>query len=252
MTPSAALARARRELGRALDFLLPPACAGCGGALAASMESEPVCRNCRLGLRPLPLPGCPRCSAPLGTGANHPGCLECAGWPRELETAGAACVLRPPASGLVHALKYQGWRGVGVYMGREMARRAGGRLAAGDVAVPIPTTPARLRRRGYNQAEVIATAFAGARGLEVAPALARPEATESQTALGPAARAANVQSSFKLRQEYQEELEGRILILVDDVITTGATVCAAARVLESARPAAILAYAFARRIPFEH
>ena len=238
-------------LKQVADFLLPAGCAGCSGPIEESEASLPVCRNCRLGVRPVPTPVCERCGTPLGSGAA-PSCLECSGWPTRLVWVRAASVLVPPASRLVHALKYQGWRRVGHYMGREMARTAPKRVAAAEVVVPVPTSPRTLRRRGYNQARVIAEALADALGVPLCDALGRHESTATQTTLSPIHRASNVRDAFHLSECHRKQLEGRSALLVDDVITTGATLAAAARALEPGAPAAILAYAFSRRVPLQH
>lgn len=233
-----------------IDFLLPPACAGCGGSAVEEVRAGrgPVCRNCRLRLPPVPLPVCNRCGAPLGTG-EAPSCLECMEWPELLAAAGAACLLETPARELVHALKYHGWRGAGDFMGAEMARRAGDRGGRADWVVPIPTSPRNLRRRGYNQAAVIAAALSTALDRPLLPCLERRSQTGTQTALNPTQRRANVSGAFVVAEAFADRVAGCRILLVDDVITTGATIVAAVEALRPAGPESVTAYAFARTVP---
>ncbi len=233
-----------------VNFLLPPACAGCGGSAGEEVRAGegPVCRNCRLRLPRVPLPVCTRCGAPLGTGMA-PSCLECADWPEVLVGAHAASLLESPARELVHALKYQGWRGVGDFMGAEMARRAGMEVRKAHCVVPVPTSRHNLRRRGYNQAEVIAAALAAELGTPLLDCLERPTQKGTQTALNPMQRRANVSGAFAVAEGFADRLSGRRLLLVDDVITTGATIVAAALALGSGGPRSVIAYAFSRTVP---
>ncbi len=232
------------------DYLLPPACAACGGAAGEEVRAGegPVCPNCRLGLPPVPQPACTRCGAPLGTG-EAPSCLECADWPDELASARAVCLLESPARELIHALKYQGWRSVGDFMGAEMARRASVAEQDADYVVPIPTSARNARRRGYNQAEVIAAALAGEMGIPLLAGLERRRQEGTQTTLSPMQRRANVSTAFVMAEVGGHVIRGRRILLVDDVITTGATILAAVRALAPGGPAAVAAYAFARTVP---
>ena len=237
-------------VGGWVSFLLPPACAGCGGSAGEEVRAGegPVCRNCRLRLPRVPLPVCTRCGAPLGTG-KAPSCLECADWPDLLASAHAASLLESPARELVHALKYQGWRGAGDFMGGEMARRAGAEVLEAHHVVPVPTSERNLRRRGYNQAEVIASALAAALDRPLISCLERPTQKGTQTALNPMQRRANVSGAFAVAEGFEDRLAGQRLLLVDDVITTGATIVAAARAIASAGPHSVIAYAFSRTVP---
>lgn len=244
------LSRFARHLSQCADFLLPPACAACGGPAAEELRAEagPVCQNCRLGLPPVPHPACDRCGAPLGTG-EAPSCLECADWPGELSSAHTLCVLESPARELVHALKYQGWRGVGEFMGVQMAWHAPDPVRRAQCVVPVPTSDRNIRRRGYNQAEVIAGALAGALGLPLHPCLKRRRQRGTQTSLNPMERRANVSDAFVVAESLGGLLRGRRVVLVDDVITTGATILAAVRALGDGAPESTVGYAFARTVP---
>lgn len=231
-----------------LDFLLPAACAACGGPVGDAAGPGPVCRNCCLALPKVPLPVCGRCGAPSGTG-RAPHCLECAGWPKGLHGARALCLLQSAARDLVHALKYQGWRGAGVFMGRAMAAQAVRAVREAECVVAVPTAARNLRRRGYNQAQVIAESLAESLGLPLAACIERRRQTGTQTTLNPAQRKANVNSAFALAPGAGAEIEGRQVVLVDDVLTTGATVLAAYGAMRPAAPAGVFAYAFARTVP---
>ncbi|MCY3612207.1 MAG: ComF family protein [Gemmatimonadetes bacterium] len=244
------MTRARTVLRGIADYLLPPACAGCGGSAGADIRAGfgPVCGNCRLGLPQVPFPLCSRCGAPLGTG-EAPSCMECVEWPDGLEHAAAVCLLESPARELVHALKYQGWRDVGRFMGTEMARSAGAAVRRTDFVVPVPTSSRNIRRRGYNQAAVIASALSTAMGIPLLECLRRQRQAGTQTALNPMQRRANVSDAFVMVEGVAGMLEGRRLLLVDDVITTGATALAATGVLALGNPRSIVAYAFARTVP---
>ena len=158
-------------------------------------------------------------------------------------------MLESSARELVHALKYQGWRSVGDVMAREMARRAIRAHRDADCVVPVPTSVRNRRRRGYNQAEVIASELARTLGIPLRDCLKRGRQTGTQTALNPAQRRANVMGAFRLAEGGESVVGGARVLLVDDVLTTGATVLAAARALESGGPASLTAYAFARTVP---
>lgn len=231
-----------------VDLVLAPRCLGCGGA--AGPGGGLVCGRCRSRLAPPPRPLCPRCGFPrLRTGREPgPACQECGDWPIGLRSARSACLLEDPADALVYQLKYRGWHGLGGFMGRRMA----GVSLPADVAeetalvVPVPTTPLRVRSRGYNQAEVLARAFAGETGRTVICGLKRTAGASSQIALQPAARVANVAGAFALVAGVEDDLAGEHLLLVDDVLTTGATVTACARALVDAGARCVSALTFAR------
>ncbi|MFW6206024.1 MAG: ComF family protein [Gemmatimonadota bacterium] len=114
------------------------------------------------------------------------------------------------------------------------------------LVVPVPTTELRHRERGYNQAEVLARAFARQTGRTVFCGLRRGAGASSQIALQPAARLANVAGAFGLVAGRDRELMGEHVLLVDDVLTTGATTVACARVLTDAGARCVTALTFAR------
>lgn len=174
-------------------------------------------------------------------------CIECVRWPPAVRGARSAVLLAPPADVLVHQLKYRGWRALAEPLGRRMAALDLPRDAHEEarLCVPVPTTAARLRVRGYNQALLIAESFARHTGRAVAPLLQRTIARDTQTHLQPAARAANVAGAFRVRTGAESLLHGAHVLLVDDVLTTGATAgeCAATLVAAGARCATVVTFA---------
>jgi ComF family protein len=114
------------------------------------------------------------------------------------------------------------------------------------LVVPVPTTPLRVRERGYDQAEVLARALALRTGRTLVRALHRASAGSSQTTLQPAARLTNVAGAFGPVTRYEADLRGEHVLLVDDVLTTGATITACAETLVAVGARCVSALTFAR------
>lgn len=142
-------------------------------------------------------------------------------------------MLGTPSDDLVHALKYEGWSELAEGMGDAMARlmpTAPPGVYVRRVVVPVPTTAERLRSRGYNQAELLARRLASVCRLPLVPALVRSGDRASQTLLTPSERRENVRGVFRPVRE-KGAIRGADVVLVDDVLTTGATASEAASVL---------------------
>ena len=239
--------RALAPLAELLRFLLPARCLGCVSPLSLDPSRSSICPPCAAALREPSWPRCARCSFPRGTGrAWSATCLECSEWPASLVGACTSAVLEPPADALVHALKYGGWRGLAQPMGARVARIC---PLPDAVVVPVPTTRSRMRQRGYNQAALLAAAYAHALGATFVEALERVRDGPSQVALPPDRRRWNVAGAFALRPAARSALAGRAVALVDDVLTTGATAGAAAHELERAGVTGVTVVTFARALP---
>lgn len=253
MTAASPIGAGRRAVRSALaplvDFLLPSACLACASRIAGGGL---VCAPCRGRLRPPPAPRCRRCDYPAGTG-DRPGrpCLECLDWPEALGPARSAVALRPPADVLVHGLKYEGWRELAPMMAELMERRLLPVLhdLQEHVITHVPTSPAHRRRRGYDQAELLARALAARTGLACEPLLARRSQKRTQVSLHPQQRMANVRDAFSVRPSAGQPARGRDVLLVDDVLTTGATARAAAETLAGAGVRRVALATFARALP---
>jgi ComF family protein len=149
----------------------------------------------------------------------------------------------PPADRLVHQLKYRGWRALAAPLAAAMAAidwPADAHEPA--LVIPVPTTARRMRERGYNQAQLIAHELAAATHRRMQPRLRRVSGARTQTTLQPAARAANVAGAFVA----DDSVAGAHVLLVDDVLTTGATAAECARVLADAGACCIRLVTFAR------
>ena len=243
------------ELARGLlDLLLPPVCLACDRIIVAGDNTRLVCRRCRSLLRPPPNPLCSRCGAPrLRTGRDPAEtCGECERWPPSIAWARSAFLLHPPADRIVHQLKYRGWRALGDLMGASLARLDRPALrGTATVVQAVPTTKGRLRERGYNQAALIARAFAHSTSLPFVEWLERAPSASSQTTLQPAKRSANVAGAFRLSEEHYSAVEGQQILLVDDVLTTGATVSECAETLAGAGAASVCVLTYARALDTE-
>jgi ComF family protein len=145
---------------------------------------------------------------------------------------------------IVHALKYEERRSLARPLANLMRLRGADMLADVDWAVPVPLHPSRRRERGFNQAADLARYL----GVPVQHALRRHRATRTQTGLPAAQRHGNVRNAFALARgrERQDRLDGSIVVLIDDVSTTGATLDACARVLKEAGVREVRALTVAR------
>jgi ComF family protein len=200
-----------------LDAIAPPLCASCG---AAAGLLEPLCSRCRralrwLGREPVPL-----------------GCL----------TAWAPVAYEGPAQGVVSALKFRGATRAADAMAAQIAAGApNGWLDRSRALVPVPLHAARARRRGYNQAAVLAAALARRTGLELIDCLERSGPRETQVGRDRAQRLTGIAGAIGLKSRAPPGA-----VLVDDVITTGATLAACARALRAGGTNSVLAVGYAR------
>jgi len=220
--------------------LLPPQCLLCDEAVPRSDGDALVCGVCRSRWRRVAPPLCPRCG---GTVPPEGPCTFCCDWPAALGAVWAAVWLDEGARRAIHRLKYGGWWRVADAVA--LAMQPAPPLRHRCVLVPIPLGMRRMRTRGYNQAERLAEALARLGGHEVQPGLLRRRReTGTQTRLTPEARRANVGGAF----EASGPIRGRI-VLVDDVLTTGATLAEAALALAAAGAGPVEAVTFARARP---
>jgi ComF family protein len=238
-----------RWLDPVLDLVFPAVCPVCAMRSDAPAH-RPFCGPCWAAL-PVSLgPGCLVCGEPFpGLGGVLP-CDACRRAPPPYVFARAVAAYQDGMREAIHALKFGGRTVVATPLGRLLAEAGPDVLPAppgewADGLVPVPLHPARLAERGFNQAELLATACRTAWGLPLlGQALVRTRATRPQADLDAEARRANVRDAFRVRRPL--EVAGRRLLLVDDVLTTGATAAAAARALRAAGAAAVGVLALAR------
>ena len=211
-----------------MDLALPASCAGC------RREGSALCREClpALDVRLHAAPG-----VEIGLPADLPAPLLQLEW----------CA---PFTGTtrraLHALKYGGERRLAPPLGAAIARRWARAGAGGDVLVPVPASPDRVRDRGYDQAALLAEEAGRRLRLPVVRAVERTRATTAQFDLDRAGRAANLGGAFRVAPSRPAQVAGRWVILVDDVVTTGATLAACAVALLYGGAAAVSGVAVAR------
>jgi competence protein ComFC len=211
-----------------LDLLLPPVCPGCG------REGAPICPAC---LGPLRRRLLEPAGVPVGLPFDLPAGLV------QLEWCSA---FSGPARAALHALKYDGERRLAPVLSALLAERWRQAGVRADLVSFVPVHEARRRERGFDQAELLARAAATSLGLQCLPLLRRRASTSAQHALGRGARAANVGGVFEVPATVGAVIEGRWILLVDDVVTTGATLAACAAALLDAGAEAVAGLTVAR------
>lgn len=213
------------------DFLLPLVCATCTRPMDPG-EPGIVCGRCWARLAPLASPRCQRCGHP-GDGAHR--CRWCDLLPPFVRAVrSVARVDAGTASAVVHALKYGGWQAVASGMAERMARLDWPQdvIEERSALVPVPLGRARLRARGYNQSGLLAYELARRWAVPVwDDVLCRSRETRSQTRLTPEERKRNVFGAFVAPESHRSRLRGAHVVIVDDVVTTGATLHACAEAL---------------------
>ena len=233
---------------RILDRLLPPACAVCRTTVP---PGPPLCGVCESLLPEVPRPRCGRCGAPSTSPLDGERCAICDGWPRPLEAAASAFLHAPPADVLVAGLKYHGWTALAPRMAAHMVEPARGLVratGATPVLVAVPLDPRGARRRGFNQAALLADGLAEATGWSRhTGGLVRRRTRRRQAELGRAERMANVLAACYW--EPAIPVPSRPVLLVDDVLTTGATAAAGVAAIEAAGGRCLGVVTFARSLP---
>jgi ComF family protein len=228
----------------ALDIALPTLCVAC----REPVDGEGVCAQCWSKLSFIAPPYCPRLGIPF---VYDPGpellSMEAIANPPAYQRARAAVRYDDVARTLVHALKYQDRTDLAPAMGRWMARAGCELLAEADALIPVPLHWRRGWSRRYNQSGALARIIERQSGVKLmSEALRRMRPTQQQIGLSRPQRASNVQGAFKVANTRQSEIQGRRIILVDDVLTSGATVDACARALLRAKAASVDVLVFAR------
>jgi ComF family protein len=242
------LKRATEPIGAvlrfALDLALPRLCAVCH----EPVEGQGLCPACWSKLSFISKPYCERLGVPFVYDPG-PGILsmEAIANPPAYHRARAAVRFDEISRALVHSLKYGDRLDLAPMMGRWLGQAGRELLAEADGLVPVPLHWRRRWARRFNQSAVLAAAVSAAGGVPVAAgALKRVKATAQQVGLSRSERAANVQGAFRVPPERRAAVAGRRLVLIDDVLTSGATVEGCARALLRAGAANVDVLVFAR------
>jgi ComF family protein len=234
------------RIGRAVvDGVLPPRCLSCGETVA---DPDALCARCWRGMTFFAPPWCAACGVPFPHPMGEDAvCGECARERRSWDRARAVLRYDRHSRRLVLGLKHGDRTHVARAFGRWMHRAGSEILAGADLLVPVPLHWTRLFQRRYNQAALLAQAIRSAGGPPVAADwLVRRRRTPMQGHLGAAARERNVRSAFAMRPG--RSLAGRRVVVIDDVLTTGATVDECARVLKRAGAASVGVLTLARAL----
>jgi ComF family protein len=234
----------RGIFGRVLDVALPTLCPAC----REPVGGNGLCAPCWAKLSPIAPPYCERLGIPF---AYDPGpgvlSMQAIADPPAYHRARAAVRYDDVARALVHALKYGDRLDLAPTMGRWMARAGRELLEGADALVPVPLHWRRLWSRRFNQSALLAKAISQVAGVAVTDAaLKRVKATAQQVGLSQAERALNVQGAFRVPTDCKAEVAGRRLVLIDDVLTSGATSDACARALLRAGARTVDLLVFAR------
>jgi ComF family protein len=213
-----------------LDFLYPPFCLACGSSMVGGREQ--LCRSCWEDIEHVT--------------KQHPLYQETRG---KLTASGisdlcSAFIFQKegPLQKVLHALKYDGNTAAGIELGRAFGSVLVDWNIHADYLLPVPLHRRKERERGYNQAAYIARGAADVTNLPIrTDLLVRTKNTQTQTQLNREQRKKNMEDAFVIVEQKAHEIEGKTLLIVDDVITTGATIVSCAAALCTANAAAVIA-----------
>lgn len=236
----------------AVRVLLAPACAVCDDVLVQPLAG-PVCGKCWRNVPRLAPPCCVRCGDALAAWrSDGPVCARCRRQPARLTLARSAGRYDGSLRKIVHAFKYQGRRALAQPLAALLHDTGRDLLSGADAVVPVPLHPLRALERGFNQSDDLARAL----GLPVWRVLRRVRHGPPQASLPAARRNANVRASFAVAWRWRlasrahptVRLHNRVVVLIDDVMTTGATLEACSQALLDAGVRSVRALTVARAV----
>jgi len=236
--PEPRISALRRAAAAIADVLVPPLCLSCHGRLSTH---DALCPSCWSGIDFIRAPLCDRLGLPMpyDTGGRMVSAAAAAD-PPAYDRARAVARFEGVMRTLMHDLKFHDRHDARRLFGRWLAGAGAELLADADALIPIPLTRARLLSRRFNQSAILAHEVARRTGIKAEPlALLRVRASKSQVGLSREQRRQNVAGAFAVAAGREAAIAGAKLVLVDDVITTGATAGACARVLKRAGAARV-------------
>ncbi len=239
--PNSLIRPLRRAISAVEDVVFPPICAGC------HERGTWLCAACRRELRVVERPICARCGQPNGEGGDL--CAHCSGWPVRIGAVRAAFEFDGPLRTAIHRYKYQSEYArapsLSALLLEALERSEFERNMSWDLVAYVPLHSRRRRRRGFDQSRLLARGLADRIGLPVISDLVRVLDTPTQVGRGAAERQLNVRDAFGWKGE---SLDGASVLIVDDVITTGATMIAAGKPLIAAGVGRVDGLAVAREV----
>ncbi|OGC42041.1 hypothetical protein A2Y85_07760 [candidate division WOR-3 bacterium RBG_13_43_14] len=205
-----------------LDFLVPHDCLICG----QEVSGRQICANCHDYLPEVKPPFCQGCGRPVKDKIVCPYCRS----KSYIDRGRSWIIFAPPADRLIHHFKYRNKRSLARLFGRALSLivRSDHALKQSDLIVPVPLHWWKQIKRGYNQAFLIAREISQECNIDIADILRRTRNTRTQTRFDPDQRRSNVENAFALKKY---DIKDRKILLIDDVMTTGATINECARVL---------------------
>ncbi len=241
----------KRGYTRAVDLVLPPLCLKCDAMVD---EAGALCASCWREIHFLAPPRCRTCGIPLaGTSDFDADCGACIAEPPLYARARAVIAYDDGSRALVTRFKYNDHTELAAAFAKWMAREGGALIADCDVIAPVPLHYLRLLARRFNQAALLAQTLSRRSGRPlIADLIVRRRFTRPQIGLSPGARRRNVAHAFRLRSRYRPRIKDARVLLVDDVLTTGATVEACANVLLRAGAAKVDVLTLARVVSARH
>lgn len=233
----------------ALRLFYPPQCLACGEGIR---EEGALCPDCWRETRFITGAACDCCGTPLPEGEDAGETLVCDDCMTERppwDRGRAALVYGGAARGMILALKHGDRPDLAPPLAAWLARATAPLVAPGTIVVPVPIHWRRLMTRKYNQAELLAAPLARFLGCAMVPdLLTRQRHTEGQDHKSPEARRANVAGAITLGRRQADGVKGRSVLLVDDVMTSGATLSAATEVLQAAGAGPVSVAVLARAV----
>lgn len=225
-----------------LDLLYPPGLyCNCCGKITDNTRTYGLCNDCMSDIRWAVGRTCNKCGKTLSEGDPGDVCFQCKNHEHCFDRGYSCAEYGMLEKNLLYELKYASRGDIGLAIGEIVYDRMAAEFGednlrfAYDCVIPIPIHRRRKEKRGFNQAELIAKAFAEKSGIKCGPdVLIRVKETGAMKGLGPAERKANIQNAFEVREGKRKCVENARILLIDDIFTTGATMDEAARVLKGA------------------